>query len=91
VNFDPEFERELDTAVEETTALGKMLKGYAPEYKYSLRNDFEDAVNEFAEDENAQIVITVSKKHSWLYKVLNSTHTQKLAFHTKVPLMVVHA
>jgi hypothetical protein len=91
VNFDPEFEREEGNTIKETSDLGKMLKGYSPEYKYSLRNDFEDAVNEFAEDENAQIVITISKKHSWLYKMLNNTHTKKLAFHTKVPLMIVHA
>lgn len=91
VNFDPNFDREKDEAAFEKFFLNDLFRKYAPEYKYSLRNDFEDAVNEFAENDNVQIIITISKKHSWLYNIFNTSHTQKLAFHTTVPLMVIHS
>ena len=91
VNFDPDFTREQEEPALEKFALNQILRKYAPKYKYSLRNDFEDAVNEFAENDNVQLIINVSKKHSWFYNILHPSYTKKLAFHTKVPLMVIHA
>ncbi len=90
VNFDPDFTREQFEPALEKFALHHLLRKYTPEYKYSLRNDFEDAVNEFAENDNVQIIINIAKKHSWLHNILHSSYTNKLAFHTKVPLMVIH-
>ncbi len=90
VNFDPDFSREQVEPALEKFALTQILRKYSPEFKYSLRNDFEDAVNEFAEDGNIQLIINVAKKHSWLYNILHASYTNKLAFHTKVPLMVIH-
>ncbi len=90
VNFDPDFNRELVEPALEKFALTQLLRKYAPEFKYSLRNDFEDAVNEVAENDNIQIIINISKKRGWLSKILNPSYTNKLAFHTKVPLMVIH-
>jgi len=91
INFDPNFDREKDEAAFEKFFLNDLFRKYAPEYKYSLRNDFEDAVNEFAENDNVQIIICISKKHSWLFNIFNTSHTQRLAFHTTVPLMVIHS
>jgi nucleotide-binding universal stress UspA family protein len=90
VNFDPDFTREQVEPALEKFALHHVLRKYAPQYKYSLRNDFEDAVNEFAENDNVQLIINVAKKHTWLYNILHESYTNKLAFHTKVPLMVIH-
>ena len=91
INFDPDFNREQAEPALEKFALHQILRKYSPEYKYSLRNDFEDAVNEFAENDNVQIIINVAKKHGWLYRILHPSYTKKLAFHTNVPLMVIHA
>lgn len=90
VNFDPNFKREEDAAAFEKFYLHNILRKYAPNYKYSLRNDFEDAVNELAEISNVQIIINISKKHSWLYKILHPSYTKTLAFHTTLPLMILH-
>lgn len=90
VNFDPNFKREEDATALEKFYLHNILRKYAPNYKYSLRNDFEDAVNELAEISNAQLIINISKKHSWLYKILHPSYTKTLAFHTSLPLMIMH-
>ena len=91
VNFDPNFSREEDVVAFDKFYFHNMLREYAPKYKYSLRNDFEDAVNEFTEENSVQLIITVSKKHSWFYKIMHPSYTTKLAFHTTVPLLVVHS
>lgn len=90
INFDPNFSREEDTVALEKFYLHNILRKYSPNYKYSLRNDFEDAVNELAEINNVQLVINISKKHSWLYKMLHPSYTKKLAFHSSLPLMILH-
>ena len=91
VNFDPNFTREEDAVAFDKFYFHNMLREYAPKYKYSLRNDFEDAVNEFTQENSVQLIITISKKHSWFYKIMHPSYTTKLAFHTTVPLLVVHS
>lgn len=90
VNFDPDFKREKDAAAFEKFFLHNILRDYRPHYSYSLRNDFEDAVNEFAEINHVQIIINISKKHGWLHRILHPSYTKRLAFHTTVPLMIIH-
>lgn len=89
VNFDPNFKREEDEAAFEKFYLHQLLRTFSPNYKYSLRNDVEDAVNELAETNNAQLIINVAKRHSWLFNILHPSFTKKLAFHTNIPLMVL--
>jgi nucleotide-binding universal stress UspA family protein len=90
LNFDPNFKREEDEAAFEKFYVHQMLRKFSPNYTYSLRNDVEDAVNDLAEINNVQLIINVAKKHGWLYSILHPSFTKKLAFHTKIPLMVIH-
>ena len=70
--------------------LNEIIRKFSPNYKYSLNNAVEDALDEFIEENEAQLLINISKKHGWLYKIFNPSFTNKLAFHTSVPLMVLH-
>lgn len=90
LNFDPEFTREADEVAFEKFYLHQILRNFSPNYTYSLRNDVEDAVNELAEINNVQLIINVAKKYGWLYRVLHPSFTKKIAFHTTIPLMVIH-
>lgn len=90
INFDPNFKREENSAAFEKFFINDILRDYKPKFSYSLRNDYADALNDYAENNNMQLVITISKKHSWFHKLLHTSHTNKLAFHTHVPLIVMH-
>lgn len=70
--------------------LSNLLKKYAPSFKNSYNNDFVIAVNEMVIENNYQLLICISKQKNWLQKLLGKSHTHQLAFHTKVPLLILH-
>jgi nucleotide-binding universal stress UspA family protein len=49
-----------------------------------------DAVNQFVEDKEIDLIITVPKKHSFLSNIFRSSYTKKLAYHSHVPIIAVH-
>ncbi|MFX5714258.1 universal stress protein, partial [Acinetobacter baumannii] len=53
-------------------------------------DSFTDAVNDFLEEKGAQIVISVAQHKNFFQKLFMGSHTRNLAFHTKIPLLVMH-
>ncbi len=90
LHVDPEDTRETAEAQYETLLLDSMFSSFHPEYIYSSREDFTDAMNEFAENRSVDMIITIPKKRSWFDSLIKPNHTKMLAFHSKVPLMVVN-
>jgi nucleotide-binding universal stress UspA family protein len=74
----------------EALMLDNLLKGYSPEYHFIEDKDFTNAINQFAEQNNIDLIITIPKKHGWFEGLFRKHHTKSLAFHTHLPLMVVH-
>ena len=70
--------------------LDNLLDGYNPEYHFVDSANFVDAVNTFAAEKEADLVITIPKKHNFFEKLFVESHTKQLAFHSHVPLMVIH-
>lgn len=78
-----------DTA-DQSAVLKRLLSGIDPEF-HNVRGDgFVEAINQFAADISADLIITIPKKHGWFESLFRTRHTKKLAFHTNVPLMVIH-
>jgi hypothetical protein len=70
--------------------LDNLLDGYDPEYHFIDSTDFVEAINTFAEENKADLIITIPKKHNFFEKLFKESHTKQLAFHARVPLMVIH-
>jgi hypothetical protein len=68
-----------------------MLKDFHPEYYFIRLYDFTDAINQFVLDKNIDMILTVPKSHSFLKSVFKTTHTSKLAYHSHVPIVAIHA
>jgi len=79
----------LDTPFE-SLMLDTLLDGYNPEYQFVDNTDFVQAINNFAEEKGADLVITIPKKHGFFEGLFKRSHTKQLAFHSHVPLMVIH-
>ena len=75
----------------ERAKLDKMVKEYNPEYYFIRLYDFMDAINQFVEDKNIDMILTIPKSHSFLSNVFKTTHTSKLAYHSHVPIVAVHS
>lgn len=70
--------------------LNGLLKGYDPQYFFVTNISFIDGINDFIDSKHVDLLVTIPKKHSWLEKLFKRSHTKLLAFHSHVPLMVVH-
>ena len=61
-----------------------------PQYHYVEHRDIEDGINEFAEKNNLDLVITIPKKHKLLEGLFKKSSTKQLVFQSHVPVMCVH-
>ena len=75
---------------DQMAVLNGLLKGYNPEYFFVNNISFIDGINDFVYSKNVDLIITIPKKHGWFETLFKRSHTKLLAFHSHVPLMVVH-
>ncbi len=76
---------------EQKRKLEGMLKEYAPKPFFVLGENFATGIENFAGERNAQIIITVPRKHSFLGSLFKVSHTKKLAFNSEIPILALHS
>lgn len=74
----------------ESLLLDTLLQGYNPEYHFVNNPDIVDGINQFAVEKQVDLIVTIPKKHGLFESLFHRSNTKKLAFHTDIPLMVVH-
>lgn len=91
VNVDSEHYVELtDEYKVERTKLETMLKNYAPEFYFIRQYDFFDAISQFTEDKNIDLIVIVPRERSFLSGLFKTSHTKKLAYHSHIPIVAIH-
>jgi len=91
VNVDHEHYVELTEEYKsERAKLEGILQGYNPQFYFIRMYDFMEAVNQFVEDKEIDLIVTVPKRHSFLSGIFRSSYTKKLAYHSHVPIIAVH-
>lgn len=55
-----------------------------------LKGNVIDELNKYVIDNEADLLAMVTSKRHFLSKIFNKSFTQKMAFHSKVPLLVLH-
>lgn len=84
VELTPEYKMERDEMEEK-------LGQYNPEFSFLRSYDFLDGISSFLESKNIDAIITVPRKHSFLSQLFKTSHTKKLAYHAKVPIIAIPA
>jgi nucleotide-binding universal stress UspA family protein len=74
----------------ESLMLDTLLEGYNPEYHFIDNADFTEGMNEFVRQNDIDLIVTIPKKHGLFEGLFKRSHTKMLAYHTHVPLMVIH-
>jgi nucleotide-binding universal stress UspA family protein len=74
----------------EEYALYSLLHELNPEFHFSQNKNYMEAVNDFASEYQVDLIITIAKKQGFLGNLFAESHTKKLAFHSHVPVMVIH-
>ena len=91
VNVDKDHYISLTESYEkEKQELSKMFADYNPEFYFMRLYDIDEAINLFAESRNIDLIIVIQKNHSFLEKLLKSSRTKTLSYHSKMPIMVMH-
>lgn len=91
VNVDNEHYISLTENYEtEKQQLNKMFADYNPEFYFMRLYDIDEAINLFADSRNIDLIIAVQKNHSFIAKLLSSSRTKALAYHSKLPIMIMH-
>lgn len=91
VNVDKEHYISLTESYEhEKQEMRKLFADYRPEFYFMRLYDVDEAINLFAESRNIDLIIAIQKNHSFIDKLLRSSRTKKLSYHSKLPILVMH-
>ena len=71
-------------------AFKKMFSSFKTEFYFITRNDFYEALDNFITDYNIDILLTIPKHQSNAVSLFKSTHTKRLAYHSKIPILAAH-
>ena len=74
----------------ESYALHTILRNFYPKYHFVHNKNFVDAVNDFAKENLIDLIVVIPKKHNFFERLFIGSHTTKLAFHSHIPVLVVH-
>ncbi len=75
---------------EENQALDNMLHNYNPQYHFLDRPNVPDAVTSFAQEQKADLLLIIPKRHGLFDSIFKRSNTSRIAFHTNVPLLSIH-
>lgn len=76
---------------EERYLFESIFDGYTLSFHFMFALSFADGINDFSRENNMDIVVIIPKKHSLLESLFVKSHTKELAFHSQLPVMVVHS
>jgi len=92
INVDSEHYVEITEQYKvERTKLEKYFKAYNPQFAFIRLFDFVEAINNFTNDHQIDLIITVPRKHSFITNLFKTSHTKKLAYHSTVPIVAIHS
>lgn len=75
---------------EESMLLDHLLFKLKPRYQFLEGKDMPSTIDEFAQKNKLDLLITIPKSHSFFERFFKGTHTHQLIYHTHIPLLCVH-
>jgi nucleotide-binding universal stress UspA family protein len=67
-----------------------MFEHFHPSYHFIESENMADGLSDYALKHSIEMLIAVPKKHNLIEKIFAGSHTKELAFHSKVPVLVMH-
>jgi nucleotide-binding universal stress UspA family protein len=90
INVDHDGKHSSPDMTEESSLLHTMFDELNPQYHFIDHPDVEEGINQFAEENDLDLIIAIPKKHKLLQGLFRSGNTKKLVFHSHIPVMCVH-
>ena len=90
LNVDHENKHFKPETPEESILLHTLLEDLNPRYHFIDNADIEDGINDFVDNNNIDLLITIPKKHRLLDSLFKNSNTKQLVAQSHVPVMCVH-
>jgi nucleotide-binding universal stress UspA family protein len=74
----------------EKNVLDTLFVNYTPQFHFIKGESFTDAVNSFADEHQADLIIVIPKRHGFFENIFKRSHTKALVFHSHIPVMAIH-
>ena len=74
----------------EKKILNSLFNNYEPQYYFVKGENFTETINQFAVENNSDLIIVIPKKHGLFESIFKRSHTKALAFHSHIPIMTIH-
>ncbi|MDB4924419.1 universal stress protein [Mucilaginibacter sp.] len=75
--------------IDEQTALHELWDREKPDYHYLINEDIAEGILQFTREHDIQLMIAVPRHHNFFDRLFHGSLTQKLAFRTPVPLLLI--
>lgn len=79
-----------DELIREREWLKTNLSDYDPEFYFITTFDIKDTIQQFVEDKNIDMIISLPRNHSFFQSVFKKSTTKDLAFHSSIPVLAAH-
>jgi nucleotide-binding universal stress UspA family protein len=91
VNIDSEHYVSIteETRVEKEK-LKEMFNDLDPEFYFLGLNDVDEAISQFADDKNIDLIVIIHREQSIFSKLFVKSHTKKLLYQSSLPVLAVH-
>lgn len=83
-------EKHNTPASDQKEILQTLLKEAKPHFFFIHNTDVEKGINEFAENNNVDLLIVMPRKHNLLETLFQKNHATELAFHSHIPILSIH-
>jgi nucleotide-binding universal stress UspA family protein len=90
INIDHESRHFSTDTPFETLMLDTLLEDFHPEYHFIDNPNVVGGIVEFAEENKADLILTIPKKHGLFEGIFKRSRTSKLAYQTQIPLLTLH-
>ena len=68
----------------------EMFSAFKTEFYFLTMNDFYQAVDQFVKDYNIDVLLTIPKHQSNAVSLFKASHTKRLAYHSRIPILAAH-
>jgi nucleotide-binding universal stress UspA family protein len=70
--------------------LEKSLKHVLHTFFYTNNDEIVEGINHFIEKQKMDMVVMIARKHTLIERIFKPSNTKKMAFHSRVPFLVLH-
>jgi len=79
-----------DTEIKETERLKEILKDARPVFHFMQNENIEEAINDFSENNNLNLLIVIPKTHGLFKGLFQKSRSKEVVLHSHIPVMSIH-